>query len=558
MTLQNNTSQTATWFEKTQQRFVLLGSAASPWDQASWALLGVLAVLVALTFQHYGVTWDEPVDTEYGKAIGLYYVSLLHGHYNASAIRFENVSQWGHSGGFDTTLAALNFISPFGKYETRHLLCAVIGLIGIIGGWKLAHLLGGPKLAFLVALLLSITARYYGGMFNDGKDIPFAAFYIWSIYYLVKMLPVLPRVPWSLAAKFAAAVGATLSIRVGGLLLLCYLGLVLGVWWVALALRKGPSLWSALGRLASLFISVTLLAWVIMLIFWPWAQLAPFHRPLQALSGFSHYDWKGPVLFAGREVMSDNLPRIYLFQWLAITLPEVYFLGFVLAILSIFYTWLRNPGALLSSSAIKWSIVAFSAVFPLIYEMIQRPVLYDGARHFLFTVPPLACLAAGGLLWAVAGLSLTWSRTAAACMLAYVIFEIVTMVRLHPNEYVYFNEFVGGLPGAYGRYETDYWGNSYREAVLSLAHFVQMKEPAARSAKYKVYLTSVDRSCVTYFFPKNFSVTYSPLDADFFIATTRFNADRFVDGPVVLEVKRFGVPLAVVKDLSLARERRDP
>jgi hypothetical protein len=537
-------------FERVRRAAVSTWVNASPWDQASWVLLSVVAVLIAFTFRHYGITWDEPIDTEYGKAIGLYYVAALHGHYNPSAAHFENVAQWGHSGGFDTTLAALNFISPFGKYETRHLLSAIIGLLGIVGCWKLARLLGGPRVAFLAALLLAVTGRYYGGMFNDAKDVPFAAFYIWSVYYLLRLIPLLPRVPWSLAAKLGLAIGATLSIRVGGLLLLCYLGLIFGIWWIAVGLRRRSDTWHSLGYLATLFIFVTALAWVAMLIFWPWAQLQPFQRPLEALSGFSHYDWTGPVLFGGRSVMSNNLPRIYLPQWLAITLPEIYFLGLGLGILWTLRSLLRPLDNLSVTNLVNWSAVAFAGFFPLLYAIVKKPVLYDGARHFLFVVPPLACLAAGSLWWVAPSLNVAARRFATAILVVYFIFEVVTLIRLHPDEYVYFNQFVGGLPGAYGRYETDYWGNSYREAVMSLEHLVGTRGAEAPGSKYKIYLTSINRSCVTYFFPKNFLLTYNPAEADFFIATTRFDADKSIDAPIILTVERLGVPLAVVKDLS--------
>ena len=42
-------------------------------------------------------------------------------------------------------------------------------------------------------------------------------------------------------------------------------------------------------------------------------------------------------------------------------------------------------------------------------------------------------------------------------------------IRNHPHEYVYFNPLVGGLDGAFGNYETDYWGNSIRMASEWLA-----------------------------------------------------------------------------------------
>jgi hypothetical protein len=40
------------------------------------------------------------------------------------------------------------------------------------------------------------------------------------------------------------------------------------------------------------------------------------------------------------------------------------------------------------------------------------------------------------------------------------------MVQLHPYQYIYFNRSIaGGLKNAAQRYETDYWGMSYREGA---------------------------------------------------------------------------------------------
>ena len=39
------------------------------------------------------------------------------------------------------------------------------------------------------------------------------------------------------------------------------------------------------------------------------------------------------------------------------------------------------------------------------------------------------------------------------------------MIKNNPYQYVYFNELVGGIDGAYGKYETDYYGLSMREGI---------------------------------------------------------------------------------------------
>ena len=44
--------------------------------------------------------------------------------------------------------------------------------------------------------------------------------------------------------------------------------------------------------------------------------------------------------------------------------------------------------------------------------------------------------------------------------------QLVTMVRMHPYQYVAYNVLAGGLPGAAGRFELDYWDTSLRDRSI--------------------------------------------------------------------------------------------
>jgi hypothetical protein len=92
--------------------------------------------------------------------------------------------------------------------------------------------------------------------------------------------------------------------------------------------------------------------------------------------------------------------------------------------------------------------------------------------------------------------------------------------------------------------------------VRDLSEYLGTANGAGRDQKYKIYLTYINRSCVTYYFPRNFSLTYDLDQADYFIANTSIGMDKLVDGPVVLKVERLGVPLAVVKELPAAKNHR--
>src|SRR5207237_6628881 len=43
----------------------------------SWVLFAALAVLVLGTFRHYGLSWDEPLQHEYGEKVFRYYTSFF-------------------------------------------------------------------------------------------------------------------------------------------------------------------------------------------------------------------------------------------------------------------------------------------------------------------------------------------------------------------------------------------------------------------------------------------------------------------------------------------------
>ena len=111
-------------------------------------------------------------------------------------------------------------------------------------------------------------------------------------------------------------------------------------------------------------------------------------------------------------------------------------------------------------------LILFAGLFPIAYVMWSHAVLYDGIRHLLFAVVTLTLFA--GISF---GQALDWqlrrSRRFAGAAVLFVLIplcalQIVYMVHLHPHQSVYFNSLTGGLPGADGKYETDYWGNSSR------------------------------------------------------------------------------------------------
>src|ERR1700733_6903469 len=178
------------------------------WDQLALALFALALLLVVLTFRAYGVTWDEDCQNWYGNLVLTHYLWLIGAapapHWE---LLFQYADMYNYGAVFDLTAAVVNRFSPLGVFETRHLLNALVGIAGLVGCWKPGRRLGGPRGGLVAGLLLVLIPHYYGQMFNNPKDIPFAVGCIWATYYLIRLIPVLPRPPWRLVIKLGLATG---------------------------------------------------------------------------------------------------------------------------------------------------------------------------------------------------------------------------------------------------------------------------------------------------------------------------------------------------------------
>jgi hypothetical protein len=131
---------------------------------------------------------------------------------------------------------------------------------------------------------------------------------------------------------------------------------------------------------------------------------------------------------------------------------------------------------------------------------------------------------------------------------------VTDIARLHPYEATYFNHLVSGVEGAHGRYDTDYWVLSYREAmewvnrraderneevrVLVAANELSRTSANAFAGDRVVLETSFERD-VPGRLPERF---------DFYVGTTRYAMDRnFPDTPIVHTIGRSGAIYAVIR-----------
>jgi len=418
--------------------------------RAAWWTFVILAALLLPLFVlasfDFGVTWDEKARHRYGELIVEYFRGLR------SRSFFTREAGGLYGGMFDTICAVAEQWVPVNRYVLRHVINAIFGWIGVVYCGRLTARLFGRWPGILAMVLLAASPRYFAHSMNNPKDLPFAALTVMALYYFSTISSTWPYISPRTAIKIVVALALALNIRAGALLYLGYLGMLVTAYAIAERNRHWRRLADTAGRLSAITFGVLLLGSA----FWPWAQGAPFIRPVEALLGMANYPWAGAVLFDGQGYAAPNLPWYYPLLWLLISTPPVVLFGAALSIfLSRDRTWFLRKNGL-------WALAAF----PVLLVVARDSTLYDGIRHLLFIYPILVVVAAAGwAAWLSEG-HRPWLRRSVAVLLVAGLIDVITFdVRFHPNQAVYFNAIVGGPRGAFARFDMDYWGNCVLEAV---------------------------------------------------------------------------------------------
>jgi len=130
-------------------------------------------------------------------------------------------------------------------------------------------------------------------------------------------------------------IGIAVGIRIMGLLLLGYLSMDWLYRWVR-QLRFKNFL-----RLSTSFLGILAIAWGVMLTGWPWAQMHPILNPLKSIVGATEIS-KFVFIFDRNPVLTSDLPASYLPSWLALSLPEFYFVALTLGSVLVFQYCFRS------------------------------------------------------------------------------------------------------------------------------------------------------------------------------------------------------------------------
>jgi hypothetical protein len=514
-------------------------------DDAAILVLALVGLIASLTFRDYGLGWDDYTHAEYADLLLRMYGS---GFKDTGALSFANLYMYG--GGFDMVAALLHKVIPLELFETRRLLGAIVGIIGLAVTWRLGRRVGGPLAGLAALLLLALCPTYYGHMFMNPKDAPFAVAMVILMLGLVRLAEEYPHPSPRTVLIVGLGAGFSMGSRIlGGLGLFYALIGFVPMLIDEIRTHRAREAVRRFAQMSYVLLPGLILGYLIMGLIWPWSIIEPGH-PFQAVTYFSHFfekPWK--EMFDGALVSVPDMPWSYLPTLFALQLPEVLLALTIAAIIATILALPRSDVPARRKTILL--MLTLAAVLPIATAILKRPALYNGIRHFIFVIPPMTVLAglafARGMDWLKENRR-SWQPAALAVFAFGLLLPLGEMIRLHPYQYTFFNHIAGTVRGADDRYMLDYWGLAFKQASDSLHEELEQRHetpPAGR--KWKIAVCGPQRPAQVALGP-DFTIGWDSHAADFAMTLGEFYC-KGLTAPVLVEIKRDDVVFARVYDI---------
>lgn len=477
-------------------------------------LLGsvVFFVVCLLTIYDYGISWDEPIHFQRGQAY-LHYFITGQKHYSNLPVIAENVTRIEgltpqnanpgkivvHSNEFRRSYYQHDSLDTqyFLENDSGHpplngILAALsnkiffqdLGILEDVESYHLFNILAASILVFVVGafayetfggwasaismLVLSAYPLFFSESHFNIKDPPEAAFFGLTIYLFWKSVV---HKSWKYLFASSIACGLALGTKFN-IVFLPFIVIPFLIYHfrkdATKILRKPISVLRRIPRkyLLVLFSSPIIVAFIFFGT-WPYLWQDLLDNTLSIVRYYKDIG-TGPGYQPGYFTsFGFNTYPIY---WIIVTTPIIVLVLTAIGIYAAFRT--KNK---YKSAAILWLIWL---VFPIARISAPDTTVYGGIRQIMEFIPAMALLAGLGGHYLLKKVKLGTLKY----LLISLLFVILALpiVKLHPNENVYFNELIGGLPGAAAR-NIPSWGNSFGNAYLPAVEWIN--DNAAKEAK---------------------------------------------------------------------------
>lgn len=285
--------------------------------------------------------------------------------------------------------------------------------------------------------LIALLPRYFGDLHNNMKDVPQAAAFTLAIW-LFWRLWYYRRFKDLILASLAFAIAFNTKVNT------IAVPIITLSWMIFLKPARAKIIYFY-------FLLAPIFAFSLWTFFW---RSQAVSQLLYLPQFFRDNTQNIEVLFAGNWYCSAvNVPWYYPLGYLAITIPLPILLFFLIGLINLIIQIRQKKEA---SLFLLWFFL------PLSRYLLPGMGVIDGIRHFEEVTFPLAAIAAVGLI------ALVPRRLVITFIIVITVINVIPVIKFHPFQISYFNEVIGGIRGAFGKYDLDYWGTSQKQAMLWL------------------------------------------------------------------------------------------
>jgi tetratricopeptide (TPR) repeat protein len=428
----------------------------------------ILLVLMLFLSKNAGITCDEVL--HYNHSVSVYNYFASHGEdQSALDTPVTHLKYYGQS--YDNLVTVLiKWFNIDDVYGFRHYMSSIAGWLVIFITALFAVWLADYKAGILVLALFAASPTFMGHAQNNLKDIPFALAYIAGIFFMLKFLVSGRKNSFYDIIFLTISIAFSISLRAGGLLLLCYLFFFFCIFCLFGYLQENKIDFAEIRIKFFWICGITVVSWILSILLWPFALHGPVKNVIESYRVMAHYPATFRQIFEGKVEWSDFMPWYYLPESILITVPILISTGLVL-----FGIFSRNRFN--ARKKLLLGSVIFTIIFPLIFVICEKSNLYSSWRQFLFIYPGIVLLASLGFHHFYEYFRNKYFKLGVIIIFVFLSMHPLKFMINNPHYYyLYYNQLVGGLKGAYSNYETDYYYVGQNEASKWLIDYLRMKD----------------------------------------------------------------------------------
>lgn len=334
----------------------------------------------------------------------------------------------------------------------------IFGSLGVGLLFLFLFMTNGLTEALFGSMFLGLLPTYFGYLHNNMKDIPNAFAFTLSIFLFWRLVKTK-----KLKALFVAAVAFAFAfnVKINSVLIpvICF------AWFTFISYKdllktlngKLQIIYKKKIHLVILYFLLAPLAAVFL--WWPFWQ-DPIAKLLELPYFYLHNTLGIPVLFFGKIYQSGvNIPWCYPYVYIGVTTPLPILFSFIIGFFLCFKKAVKKEETCLLF--ILWFFI------PLLRYFSPKSGAIDGVRHFMEVIYPLSAIAGIGAAefyhWLI---KITKKKLSGVLFFAcLLIFLSKNIVGFHPYQTSFFNLLIGGINGASGKFDIDFWGTPQKEAV---------------------------------------------------------------------------------------------